>query len=605
MNNKIKELKDKINQARINYYNKTSNISDVVYDAWIEELSILDPKNNLITDIGAEPDSEWEKYTHKVTMGSLNKVNNFEHFNKWCSNYIDVKDNIFCTLKLDGLSVSLIYENGIIKNGVLRGNGIAGENIINNIVKMNIPLRLNKNINATIRGEIMLSKTNHSKYFAEYSNPRNGASGISRRYDGYGSQHLKIITYQIITDDVSIEFENQQFELLKSFGFEVPDSWIFTNAEDANNFKNEFQTNKKNNYDFELDGLVFRNNNIIKQNEFGENHGRPYAAIAYKFAHYGKETTILNIEWNCGSKGIISKATLHNYSYIKNLNLDIGARVLVIRANQVIPKITETIESTGTIAACPTLCPSCNENLFLDGEQLFCYNLDCMAQIIGKIQTWASELNILELGDKIIEKLIESKLISDVADLYTLKENDIANLERMGYQSAINLLNSLEKSKQITLEKMFGSLNIKNIGVNSVKLIVDAGFNTLYKILNITINDLNNIKGLGPIKSDLFIKGIEHNKTLINKLIKNGVIIIEKNNLKLNNKSFVLTGAMANNRKELESRIEASGGVVKSSVIKGLNYLVIADLNSSSIKAISARKINVQLISENELLEML
>ena len=229
---KIRNLEIKINQARRDYYNNISKVSDAVYDAWIDELTILDPKNLAIIGIGSEPISNWDKYIHLVPMGSLNKCQTELEYKSWHDKYIDINDDIFITLKLDGLSVSLIYENGILIKGCTRGSGVCGELITSNVAKMmGVPLRLSDKVNITVRGEILLSKENHLKYFPEYSNPRNAASGICRRYDGKGSEYLSILTYDLISD-FDLKSQKDLFERLLKLGFKVTDYYIVKSYDD-------------------------------------------------------------------------------------------------------------------------------------------------------------------------------------------------------------------------------------------------------------------------------------------------------------------------------------------------------------------------------------
>lgn len=358
-NDRIKELADKINQARKDYYNGQSKISDKLYDTWIDELSKLDSKNPAVIGIGSVPISNWEKYTHLVPMGSLNKCQTEEEYKDWHNKYIITNDEIFLTLKLDGLSVSLIYENGILVKACTRGSGICGELITPNVAKMiGVPLRLKEKINITVRGEILLSKENHVKYFSEYSNPRNAASGICRRFDGKGCEHLSILCYDL-TSDFDLKTQKDLFEKLLELGFKIPDYYIISSYDEVIKLKNNYQAALRDKFDYLLDGLVIHNNCLDKQSQAGSLNGKPYASIAYKFDSECKETTLLDVIWTVGNSGRITpvailepviiggveieRATLHNIKMVEELDLYVGCKVLVSRRNDVIPYIEEKI----------------------------------------------------------------------------------------------------------------------------------------------------------------------------------------------------------------------------------------------------------------------
>lgn len=619
---RIKELEKSILQARKDYYNQISTVSDSVYDAWVDELSILDPKNIAVTSIGCEPVSNWEKFKHVYPMGSLNKCQTHEEFIKWSSDHIHKNDKIFITTKLDGLSVSLIYENGILIKAATRGSGETGELITANVAKMNnVPLRLKQKISATVRGEIVLSKNNHKEYFSEYSNARNAASGISRRYDGEGCQYLDVLVYQIFTDDVEITTQQQQFEELSKLGFTTPISYIYTNNQQVADLKNEYQSSLRDDYPYDIDGLVAHQNDLVKLDSFGVVNNRPKGSIAIKFDSIAREACIAQIINQVGNSGRITpvavfspkvhlmgadveKASLHNYSNIDALGIDVGAKVLVCRSNDVIPYVREVSQSTGTVYSPPDTCPECNTKTVENGEYLQCPNImDCPAQVSGRIRNWIKDLNILEWGDGLITKLVESGKVKTVADLYLLSINDLSQIDRMGKKSATNCHASLWANAEVPLEMFLGALSIPMIGASTIKAIMQAGYNELKNFFQATAEDFEKINGVGPSKAASLRIGLQRNKDLIDQLLKNGVKIKEKVVGPLSNISIAFTGAMENKRPVLEKMATDAGAIVKSSVTKGLNILVISDPNSQSTKAVSARKLGCKLISEQDFLQ--
>jgi len=621
--NKIQDLEFKIIKARNDYYNNQSNISDLLYDTWIEELSKLDPKNIAIIGIGSEPISQWEKYTHLVPMGSLNKCHTHDEFIHWKKKYAN-DDEILVTLKLDGLSVSLIYENGIFIKGVSRGSGKTGELLTSNVAKMiGVPLRLNKKINASIRGEILLSKENFIKYFSEYSNERNACSGISRRYDGAGSDKLNVMAYEIITDYEDCKTYDSQFKLLKKLEFDVPDFIVVKNEKDVLNFKNNYQSKLRDDFKFCLDGLVIHNNDLFKHQKFGSSNDRPYCSIAYKFDSIAKETSIRDIKIQVGNSGRITpvaifepkinlmgadveKASLHNFSNIVDMGIGIGATVLVCRSGDVIPFVEEVTNKPKEIFQPPINCPECNVKLISVGEYIQCPNTKyCFAQISGRIKNWVKELNILELGESLIEKLINSGLVSDVSDLYTLTVEGLASLDRMGEKSAKNVYDSIWKNNPVPLELVIGGLSIPLIGSSTIKLLIEAGYDNLDKLLACSLKEMENVKGIGPARAESLFNGLIQYEDVLNDLISNGLKIKEKIVGVLSNSGVAFTGSMKMKRALLEQMVIDAGGNVKSSVGKSTTYLVIDDVNSTSSKAVNAKKFGTKLISEDDFLKLI
>ena len=253
----------------------------------------------------------------------------------------------------------------------------------------------------------------------------------------------------------------------------------------------------------------------------------------------------------------------------------------------------------------PQQCPACGGLVEMQGEYLQCISTDtCPAQCSGRIKNWVAELNLLELGDTLIERLVSSNLVNDVSDLYKLSINDLSKLERMAEKSANNVYNSIWSNISLSLEQLIGALSIQMIGTTMVKLLTDAGYNTLDSLFALTVEQAEAVKGVGPVKAKLFIDGMKRNKDLIGRLLNNGIKIKDKVIGVLTNKSLCFTGTMVNKRPMLEQKVIDAGGTIKSSVGKGLSYLVIADVNSTSSKAQSARKLGTTLISEEQFLEM-
>lgn len=484
----------------------------------------------------------------------------------------------------------------------------------------NIPLKHPKKINATNRGEILISKENLEKFFPDSPNARNMAAGISRRYDGEGSDKLSVLVYEFKSDDLTISTQEDQFNLLNDLGLKTPPYWIFKSIDEVINFKNEFQNNLRKDFPYDLDGLVAHNNSLDAQELFGSLNGRPYASIAIKFDAIYKEAFIKDIVPQVGGMGRITpvaifepkvnlmgadieRATLHNFSNIATLGVDVGATVLVCRSNDVIPFIKEVVNSTGSVFAPPQNCPVCGFKAIENGEYLQCSNVaNCPAQKNGRVKNWIKELNVLEWGDSLIERLVECGKVNSIVDLYKLSIDDLANIERMGEKSANKCHKLLHEMTNLSLDVLIGGLSIPMIGKSSIKLLIENGYNSFEKISSMSLVDIENIHGMGPVRAKSLFDGLRLNKDLLIELF-NFISIKEKNIGSLTGAKIANTGSTNMKRADFEKFINENGGEYKSSISKSCTHLVIADVNSTSSKAVNARKLKIKLISEEDLLK--
>lgn len=624
---RIKELADEMLRAKYTYYNiklpdgmNPMTLTDKVYDAQESELKSLDPDNWVLKIVGApQTQSEWKKAKHQIPMGSLNKVNLPNEFLDW------EKDKDckvwFVTEKLDGLSIECVYEGGKLVQAITRGDGETGEDITVNVARMGgINPDLKMDFNGSLRGEIIMLKSIHKKHFADKANPRNAASGVSKRLDGVDVDKLNIVFYQVL-GDVDFKTEEEQFKWLVKHKVGTPNFWVFNATLTVNVHWREYQDKYRDKLDYDIDGLVIRINDMAKQMSLGDKDLRPLGAIAFKFDNETRESVIRDIVWQVGNSGrltpvatvdpvqlvgaTVTRASLYNIAYIEELGLNVGAKVLVARANDVIPRIEELIKGTGTIAKAPQFCPECGGLTKMDGENLLCGNTKhCRAQIIGRIKNWIKELNLLEWGDTLVEKLVDSKKVKTVADLYKLQVNDIANLDRLGEKTAKKCLDILWDNKEVALEIFLGALSIQMIGQSTIKSIMNDGCDTLEKFGQLGADQFAMVSGVGPTKAKFLADGLKQNQKLILEILENGVKIKVRVHGALTGKSVCFTGTMTNKRPMLEKMAADAGGDVKSSVGKGLTYLVIADPNSTSSKATAARKLGTKLISEDEFLDL-
>lgn len=624
---KVNELAKEVFRHRNLYYNHQPVISDAAFDILADELRGFAPDHPALTDVGfpIDSNSEWQKANHEIPMGSLDKVNSPEEFKSWASGIFKSKNSMFVTEKLDGLSIELIYDNGKLIKAITRGDGLVGEDIVRNVSKMSGVKETLPSFTGSLRGEIILKRSKHEKHFSDLSNPRNAASGIAKRLDGEGSQYLDILFYQAIGETQDFESEIFQFKFLESLGLSTPvyEAYIGSSVDemcDGVNKRWEEYHNLRASKDYDLDGLVIRVNDLSYQIELGDKDMRPKGATAFKFRSEFAKTIVKNIPCQTGNSGRITpvgevesvllqgsnvaRASLYNFSYIRELGIDIGAEVLICKANDVIPRIEEVIKGTGTIFQPPKECPSCTGPTEMRGENLICISTDvCPAQKVGRIKNWISSINILEWGDALLERLVDSGKVSTIADLYKLSIDDLASMERMGARSAAKCFETLWAHNPIPLELLLGSLSIPMVGSSTIKFVMDSGYDSLDKFLLISEGSLHKVKGLGPIKSNSLFVGLKRNQELIGALLAAGIKVKEKIVGPLTGKSFCFTGTMKNKRKSLEDLVVQNGGQNKS-VGRELGYLVIDDVNSSTSKASAARKLGTKLISEDDFMKM-
>lgn len=621
---RIQELEQRILKARDAYYNNGNiTMSDQAYDALVDELKNLDPTNQAITMIGAPiRPTEWKKAKHQIPMGSLDKVNTPEELTKW-ANDVAPSEKFFVMDKLDGISIELIYENSKLVSALTRGDGFTGEEVIVNVVKMKgvQATLLSSNFTGSLRGEIIMHKSVHQKYFSKMANPRNATTGITKRLDGTDSEHLNVIFYQAI-GNIEFDTEEDQEKWLIFNCLDTPISKLCNSAQEVNDYWQEYQDKTRAQLDWEVDGLVVRINDLVKQTALGEHNLKPKGCKAFKFDNESRETILLDVLWQTGHSGRLSpvavfepvnigganieRASIYNLSYIEELGLDVGATILVSRNNDVIPSVKEVIKGTGSVAKAPPNCPECAGYVEMQGEYLICTNSNsCPAQIKGRFHNWIKELNLLEWGDSLIDKLVESGKVNTIADLYTLTVDDLVSLERMGKKSAKKCYDLLWAAKEVPLEVFLGGLSIPMIGQSTIKLIMKEGCDTLEKFGQLGAEQFEQVPGVGPIKAKSLADGLKYNQQLILDLLDNGVVIKTRVTGKLSNTSICFTGTMTNKRSDLEKMAASAGADIKSSVGKGLTYLVISDPNSNSSKAVSARKIGTKLLSEDEFINLI
>ncbi|KPJ67793.1 MAG: aromatic ring-opening dioxygenase LigA [Coxiella sp. DG_40] len=659
---RIKKLRSVIREHNYKYYVLDSpTISDAEYDRLFRELQELETQHpEFITPdsptqrIGAEPLKEFASVKHKILMLSLQNVfseNELRAFDKRIKDRLHVNREIeyMCEPKFDGVSVSLLYEDGILTQAATRGDGAVGEDITQNAKTIaSIPLKLHgKNYPKTleVRGEVYIPTADFEKYNKlalgagekVFVNPRNAASGSLRQLDPKitAKRPLQIFCYSIVRmENGKLPIKhNTVFELLKNWGFRVnSEIKAVQGIEGCLDYYHKMEK-IRNELPYQIDGVVYKVNDINAQQKLGIISRAPRWAIAHKFAAQEELTQVIAVEFQVGRTGAltpvarlkpvfvggatVSNATLHNIDEIRRKDIRIGDTVVVRRAGDVIPEVASVIlerrPKTSKIIDLPKRCPVCKSDVVkAEGEVVArCSGgLFCSAQRRESIRHFASKaaMNIEGLGSKVIEQLVTKDLIKNVADIYTLTVDQVANLERMGEKSAQNLITAIEQSKETTLTKFLYALGIREVGISTARILADH-FGNLNDLIKADIETLQNIPDIGPVAAlhiTIFFKQ-HHNRELIDKLRKLGVHWSEgkvEAKQTLLGKSFVLTGTLETmTREEARDKLQELGAKLSSSISQRTSYVVVGKEPGS--KFTKAKKLGIKILNEKEFLKLL
>ena len=634
------EMKNILINASDAYYNKSISImSDEEFDNLKDEFISLYPNDNFLKQVGASVNnSRWEKVEHKIPMSSLNKVHHRDEFLKWTDSIGDNK--YIANDKLDGISINCRFEQGKLVSALTRGDGVTGEEIFRNVVKMK-NIKCNKNFSANLRGEIVIKQNDFVALNEKLSksgektmsNPRNAASGIAKRFDGSNSEYLTVLFYDCNGD---FKTEEEKFKYIESLGFETS-YWKVGSVDDILEVYKNFEDFKRKESEYDIDGLVVKADNISLQKKLGLIGSNPKAQIAWKFEAMTAETTLIDIEWNVGNQQIltpvaifetvrlganVSRASLCNVDMFIEMNLAKGDKILVSKRNDVIPKCESIIKKSGNKPfEYPKTCPVCNEPTTIKGKFLYCLNDDCDSNIIGSLNKFIDKTGMLGISESTLTKLYESGLVKTSADLYRISVDEVLSLEGFAEKSAQKVIDIINSHKEMNLATFIGALNIPQFSESMTKLLVEAGYDNLDKLMKISKSELVSIKGIEEKKASAFLNGINKKKELIKDLLKVGVKIIEKRSTgmkssssKLSGKSFVFTGAIERidpetskhyTRDKLQEFVVMNGGTTPSSLSKETTYLVQADPSSQSTKTQKAQKFGTSIISETEFFKMI
>ena len=641
MNDKIarmKELIDLLNKASMLYYQKsTPMMTDYEYDKLYDELVSLEKETNMVFSnsptINVEPtvSTELEKTTHPHPMLSLSKTKNPDDLVSFIGN----KEGLL-SWKLDGLTIVLTYENGKLVSGVTRGNGIIGEVVTENVKKFkNIPLSINYTGRLVLRGEAIIKYSDFEKMNidSEYKNPRNLCSGSVRQLDSSvtAERNVNCIIFALIEASSELSnYKDKNFEWLRSLGFET----VEYVKVDKNNLKDEVLNYKEKikTYDIPSDGLVLTFNDIEYGNSLGSTAKYPKHSIAFKWQDETAKTILREVDWMASRTGlinpvavfdpvelegtIVSRASLHNISILRELKIGLNDEIEVYKANMIIPQIANNITCSNNLVI-PDKCPVCNHKTEIvtnnDITYLYCPNEFCFAKFMKRLSLFVSRnaMNIDGISEAILSRLINENMVKTYADLYNLSiyKDKIINFDGFGEKSYNNLIESIEKSRKVKLANFIYSLGIPDIGLSRAKLICNKFNNDIDVISNLSYDKLSGIVGVGDViakewidtfKNPDFIS--EYNK------IKKEIILIDNVNNKttLKDKTFVITGSVNNfkNRDELIEYIESLGGKVVKAISNNVDFLINNDITSTSSKNTKSKELGIKIISEDDLLKM-
>lgn len=643
----IKELISKLNQYSYEYYTLGEpTISDTTYDGLYDKLIELEKETGVILSnsptqkVGNITLDKLQKIKHEYPMLSLGKTKKIEDIIKFAKG-----KTLIQTDKEDGLTTDLVYDNGQLIEASTRGDGYIGENILHNVKQYsNIPLQIPYKNKVHIIGESIIDYDTFNEINSklpldkQYKNPRNLVSGTVRQLNSSicKERKVKFIGY-IVEGNNELKTKVQQFDFIKGQGFECVRYYIIEPTCDIDSIQYKLTIAKEyaEAVGNPIDGQVYSFDDIEYGKSLGNTSHHPLHSVAFKYLEDIEITTLKNIEWQVGRTGIItpvaifedvelagttvSRASLHNLSILKALQLGTNDEISVCKKNEIIPQIVDNLTKSNTIEI-PNVCPVCGEQLIIkndtDSEFLYCQNPNCKAKLIQSITHYCSRqaMNIEGLSEKTIEKFIEQGFLKSIIDIYSLSqyESEIITLDGFGIKSYNKLIESIEKSKQCKLENFIFGLGILNVGLSTAKDICKYFNNDWYTFCNCKKSDLLKIEGIGDIVANSVINYLENSDNLVLLCKLKDILTFTEDEAQqstqegiLKDKTLYLTGTFNyGKKKELQQLVESNGGIFSDKFNKSCNYLVIGSLKGST-KSDKAIKMGIEVLEEDEFLKML
>ncbi|MBG07946.1 MAG: hypothetical protein CME68_04260 [Halobacteriovoraceae bacterium] len=624
---RIAELQTLILKHKALYYQGIPSISDSEYDDLEEELKKLDPNNFTLKLVGTSLKSG-KKIKHATKMLSLDKTYSSEDLKKWIQ-----ERTVISTPKIDGMSGSLIYENGHLVVAKTRGDGQFGEDIFEKVSWMNsIPKTINDKRSLEVRGEIFCYQKDFTILKEEMTrlgldaptSQRNIVAGlISRKENVPLCKHLSFKAFELLGEEIDLSSESEKVDYLSRLGFDLPHFIVH------NSFKTVLEEIQRikifmNEGDYLIDGLVFSYNNLELHKTLGETSHHPRYKMAFKFQGEVKTATIQEIKWNVSRNGIltpvakinptelsgaqITNVTLHNYGVVRDSNLKPGDQIEITRSGEVIPKFLSVIKSIDGKVKLPDICPSCDGQVDIVDIRILCKNSQCPSQIKESILNFIQKISIDDLSSKRLEEMMKVGLVKTIPDLYKLSFEDLMTLGKTKEKMANKLLENISKTKNETdLTTFLSSLGLNGGAYNKCEKIVSAGYDSIPKLKEMTLENLCSIDGFAEKSSKDLLTSLKDKFDIIDELISLGLspILPTQQKSKLSGKTICITGTLSEKRNVIEDKLRQGGMKIVKSVSKNTDYLLTNDPNSSSSKCKKAIELGLSIISEDELEELL
>lgn len=627
--NRVKELEDLIKHNKVLYYQGRPELSDVEYDKLEEELKLLDADNSVLSFVGTLLKNDG-KVKHSSKMLSLGKTYKEDDLIDWMGEHETIS-----MFKVDGISCSLIYEDGKLNLAKTRGDGTFGENILSKVKWLDsIPKTLTPKSNSKveIRGELYCTEENFFKLSTEMislgldkpTSQRNIVAGLISRKDRLElCRYIEFKAFDVIMDeDKHLKTEMDKYHELEKYKFDTLEVSLHTKANDIFDTLDEAKLfMSEGNY--QIDGLVFAYNDLALHKELGETAHHPRYKMAFKFPGESKKTTILDISWQVSRNGIltpvanikpielsgakISRVTLHNYGLVKQYNLKADDEIEIIRSGEVIPKFLSVINESNNDFLIPTVCPSCKKIVVIEDIRIVCKNDKCPAIVKESILNFVQKIGMDDLSSKRLEEMIRVDLVKTIDDLYKLKKSELLTLDKVKEKLANKFLETIEKSKNADLITFLAALGISGGAYNKCEKVVRAGFNSIEKLKLITSEKLEEVDSFAEKSSTDFVKSLNDKMPLIDKLLTLGFSFEEvvKIESKISDKRICITGSLTEKRTVIEVKIRDAGGITVASVSKNTDMLLTNDTEGKSSKYKKAIQLEIEIITEQQLLALL
>jgi len=611
---------------RLYFIGHAPEITDHEFDLLVEELKRRKPGSKVLSEIGSDVSGKLNKVRHAVPMLSLDKAYDLKSMDVWADKF---EGDIIVSPKIDGCAMSLKYDaRGCLLEAATRGSGTVGEEVTANVhyikdIPGNIGLK-----NVEVRGEVYMSLSVFKKYKEEFANPRNLAAGAIKQKDPKktGEYGLSFWAYDLLGSKAVDEAAKRK--LLKDNGFPVIEWNLIKKDKIQDVFEELLKRREK--FDFEMDGVVYKTNSVAEQERLGVTAHHPRYGIAYKFQGDSGVTTLKDVEWSVARTGVItpigivepvelsgamvSRVSLHNFGLMQRLKLSKGAKVMMTRRGGVIPKLESVVEGGREEIEEPAECPSCGAKVELRDDFLYCTNAkNCVQAKVGELKHFVQTVEIDGLGDVLLEKLYEEGLVTSLSEFYELTAEELLSLERMGETLADKLIRNIASKRELPLDVFLRSLGIRELGRHSSQILAHE-FGTLEKVRKVEAEELSSIHTIGDVIAKEVVDGLKTRSKLIDKLLKHvKVLSFEKKKVEggvLSGKSFLFTGSMLSMvRGEAEKLVIDQGGIIASGVSKTLDYLVVGDGGGAGSKLDKAKKLaeaggKAKIISEEKFLKM-